>query len=65
VLEVVDELKARSPEFREWWSEQSVLEMQSGHKTYDHPFAGRMAFDFTVLVPGDAPNLRLVLVHPR
>jgi transcriptional regulator with XRE-family HTH domain len=61
ILEIVDDLKARSPEFREWWSEQAVAEAQSGHKTYEHPLIGRVSFDFTVLQATDCPNLRLVV----
>jgi transcriptional regulator with XRE-family HTH domain len=60
ILEVVDDLKERSPEFREWWAEQAVSEALSGHKTYAHPVLGELSFDFTVLQCADSPNLRLV-----
>jgi transcriptional regulator with XRE-family HTH domain len=64
ILQLVEELRATSPEFSRWWSEQAVSEMQSGHKTYDHPFAGSLRLDFSVLVPCDAPHLRLVVYVP-
>jgi transcriptional regulator with XRE-family HTH domain len=59
ILGIIDELERLSPEFRAWWSEQAVSEMYSGHSTYDHPFVGRLQFDYTLLEPADSRNLTL------
>ena len=61
---LVDELKATSAEFAAWWSEHAVSEAQSGHKTYQHPLAGELRFDFTSLVVCDAHGLRLIVSSP-
>jgi transcriptional regulator with XRE-family HTH domain len=57
VLSVVDGLRESSPEFRAFWAEQSVSEENSGHVTLDHPFVGRLRFDFAILSPRDSPSL--------
>jgi hypothetical protein len=64
ILEVVDELKERSAEFRAWWAEQAVSEAHSGHKTYLHPLLGPLRFDFNVFVAADSRNLKLVIYSP-
>jgi transcriptional regulator with XRE-family HTH domain len=61
IARLVDEMKAKSSQFREWWSEQTVAETKSGHKTYRHPKLGRMEFEFTILEVADNPNLRFVV----
>ena len=60
ILQLVEELRRSSREFAEWWSEHAVSEAQSGHKTYEHPLAGRLTFDFTNLLAADSPNLHLI-----
>jgi transcriptional regulator with XRE-family HTH domain len=59
VAELVDELAQQSQQFREWWAEQAVSEMNSGHVTYDHPFVGRLYFDFELLRVIESPGLTL------
>jgi transcriptional regulator with XRE-family HTH domain len=41
----VAELAERSPEFRAWWPRHDVRASHAGPKLYDHPIAGRMAFE--------------------
>jgi transcriptional regulator with XRE-family HTH domain len=64
VRALVDELAAATEEFRGWWSEHAVAEMNSGHQTYEHPLVGTLSMDFTVLQSADNPNLRLVVFLP-
>ena len=49
VVDVVSCLEEASPQFRIWWSEQTVREEYSGHWTSDHPFVGRMQLDYSNL----------------
>jgi transcriptional regulator with XRE-family HTH domain len=47
--ELVRLLRAKSPEFAAWWNDHDVQLGKEGVKIYDHPEAGRLSFDFTVL----------------
>jgi transcriptional regulator with XRE-family HTH domain len=64
IAELVDELTRASEEFRGWWLEHAVQEMKSGHQTYDHPDAGQLSLEFSILQSADSPNLRLVVFLP-
>jgi hypothetical protein len=60
VQELISDLTQRSPRFREWWAEQEVSdEMHCGHVTHDHPFVGRLSFDFELLAVLESPSLLL------
>jgi transcriptional regulator with XRE-family HTH domain len=59
ITSFVNDLKRDSPEFSVWWAEQVVSEGYSGHLTCDHPFVGRLEFEYTSLEPRDSPNLAL------
>ncbi|MGH9381699.1 MAG: helix-turn-helix transcriptional regulator [Thermoanaerobaculia bacterium] len=48
--ELIHLLRARSPEFVTWWDEHNVQLPGDGVKVYDHPEAGRLTFDYAVLV---------------
>lgn len=60
--ELVDLLRARSREFAEWWNYHDVQLVQDGVKCYDHPEAGRLSFDFTVLDLADERSASLHLI---
>jgi transcriptional regulator with XRE-family HTH domain len=47
--ELLELLRTRSPEFARWWNDHEVQLSQEGMKTYVHPEAGPLTFDFTVL----------------
>jgi transcriptional regulator with XRE-family HTH domain len=65
VLELVSDLSRRSSHFREWWAEQEVSqEMHSGHVTFDHPFVGRLCFDFELLGVLESPSLVVHVLVP-
>jgi transcriptional regulator with XRE-family HTH domain len=60
VQDLVSELTQKSPHFQEWWAEQEVSdEMHCGHQTFDHPFVGRLSFDFELLGVLESPSLML------
>jgi hypothetical protein len=58
----VDELSARSPEFRRWWSGRIVSTASRGVKRFHHPLVGPLTLDCdTWASPGD-PEQRLVVL---
>jgi len=57
--ELVDELKERSAEFRQWWEEHRVHQRTYGAKRIRHPLVGDLTVDYeTLTFPGD-PEIRL------
>jgi transcriptional regulator with XRE-family HTH domain len=60
--ELVQVLRSRSPEFETWWNENEIEMVQEGVKHYEHPEAGRLVFDFTVLEIQDERNASLRLI---
>jgi transcriptional regulator with XRE-family HTH domain len=64
--ELVTLLRSRSEQFERWWNENDVETVQEGVKHYEHPEAGRLVFDYTVLEVLDErmSSLRLVTYVP-
>jgi transcriptional regulator with XRE-family HTH domain len=64
--ELVSVLRTRSVEFERWWNENAIETSQEGVKHYEHPEAGRLVFDYTVLDVLDErmSSLRLVAYVP-
>ena len=60
--EIVRLVHERSAEFAGWWDEQLVQLPRDGTKYYDHPQAGRLSFDYTVLDVADERFASLQLV---
>ena len=60
----VEELKAHSDWFREWWDEHLVSDTQRGTKTIDHPKLGRLRLHHAQTVPTGSPELRLTIYAP-
>ncbi len=61
----IAELNRLSPEFRELWSRQDVLNLSEGRKTMHHPLVGDLTFDFLWLQTVDSPDLKLLIHTPR
>jgi transcriptional regulator with XRE-family HTH domain len=64
--ELVTLLRTRSEQFERWWHENDIEVFQEGVKHYEHPEAGRLVFDYSVLEVLDermAP-LRLIAYVP-
>lgn len=64
VTELVERLRAASPEFRAWWAEHDVATFQTRLRTYHHPRAGRLVFEYQQLSPAEWPGLRVVCQLP-
>jgi transcriptional regulator with XRE-family HTH domain len=64
VVALVDQLRGRSPELAAWWAQQDVAQFQARLRAYDHPRAGRLVFEYQVLVPAEWPHLRVVCQLP-
>ena len=47
--ELVTLLRTRSDQFERWWNENDIEAFQEGVKHYEHPEAGRLVFDYSVL----------------
>jgi transcriptional regulator with XRE-family HTH domain len=64
--ELVTLLRARSREFERWWNENDIGTSPEGVKHYQHPAAGRLVFDYSVLEVLDErmSSLRLVAYVP-
>jgi transcriptional regulator with XRE-family HTH domain len=64
--ELVTLLRTRSEQFERWWNENDIETSQEGVKHYEHPVAGRLVFDYSVLDVLDErmSSLRLVAYVP-
>ena len=60
----VADLAERSPEFRDWWPRHDARGSHSGPKLYDHPIAGRMAFEPMILRYEDDSMLWVMIKLP-
>lgn len=64
VVALVDRLKGASAEFAEWWPQADVARFQTRLRSYDHPRAGRLVFEYQQLTPSEWPALRVVCQLP-
>jgi transcriptional regulator with XRE-family HTH domain len=64
--ELVTLLRTRSEQFEAWWNQNDIETSQEGVKHYEHPEAGRLVFDYSVLDVLDErmSSLRLVAYVP-
>ena len=64
--ELVTLLRTRSEQFERWWNENDIEVSQEGVKHYEHPEAGRLVFDYSVLEVLDErmSSLRLIAYVP-
>jgi len=64
--ELVTLLRTRSEQFERWWTENDIEVFQEGVKHYEHPEAGRLVFDYSVLEVLDErmSSLRLIAYVP-
>jgi transcriptional regulator with XRE-family HTH domain len=63
-MEMIEELKRASEEFRAWWPRHDVLSGPEGKKINYHPKAGRIEFDQISLAVTDAPHLTVTINVP-
>ncbi|MFC6937592.1 helix-turn-helix transcriptional regulator [Actinomadura yumaensis] len=62
---LVADLTAASPEFGELWARHEVAADAQAVKAVEHPEAGRLVFEATLLPLADRPGHSLVLHNPR
>jgi transcriptional regulator with XRE-family HTH domain len=63
--ELIEDLKAISPEFRQWWPHHDARSTLEGHKVLEHPTLGRLEFDEVTLQVLNNPDLRIVIYAPQ
>ncbi|MEV6578747.1 helix-turn-helix transcriptional regulator [Streptomyces sp. NPDC051582] len=61
INEVVDTLRAKSPEFAELWSRHEVKGKTRQAKVFAHPEAGPLEIQFSAFTVNDAPHQQLVV----
>lgn len=64
VVSLVERLRATSPEFDTWWAQADVAQFQTRVRSYDHPRAGRLVFEYQQLTASEWPSLRVVVQLP-
>ncbi|GJG89379.1 transcriptional regulator [Gemmatimonadetes bacterium T265] len=62
---LVEEIGAKSAEFRAWWPEGGVQEFEEGIKRLRHPARGLIDLTYVALTPEGRPDLSLVTYLPR
>lgn len=62
--ELVEKLKAVSPEFKQMWSHHNVLGKDSGYREVNHPLVGKMAFQHGTFRVYDSPEMKFLLYVP-
>ena len=58
---LVDELRAKSPEFEAMWLDSDVLGPCEGMKRLRHPVLGTIALEFTALAIEGRPDLTMLV----
>lgn len=64
VVELIERLRAASPEFAQWWPQADVAQFQTRLRGYQHPRAGSLVFEYQQLTPSEWPALRVVCQLP-
>jgi len=59
--ELIEELKERSTEFRQWWEEHRVQQRTYGSKRMRHPRVGELTVDYETLTFPNDPEIRLFI----
>jgi transcriptional regulator with XRE-family HTH domain len=60
--ELIDDLRANSPEFKQLWAEHDVLGSTEGLKHFLHPELGEFILDYTGFEIPDAGDMRMVVM---
>jgi transcriptional regulator with XRE-family HTH domain len=64
VIDLVERLLARSPEFAVWWPEHDVAGFHTRLRRYHHPRAGELTFEYQQMIPAEWPYLRVICQLP-
>ena len=63
-LELVERLKAATPEFAEWWPRHDIKPLTQGSVQFQHPLVGRMLFEHMAFSVVDNPEQRVIALLP-
>jgi hypothetical protein len=63
-IELVERLRATSPLFEELWQRYGIKEYPQGVHTLNHPTAGQLAVEASLLGVVESPGLRMMLYTP-
>lgn len=63
-VELIEDLKEASLEFRRWWPRHDVKGNPEGRKELDHAIVGRLVLEHTTFQLHDDPDLKMVLFTP-
>ncbi|WP_329264892.1 helix-turn-helix transcriptional regulator [Streptomyces pseudovenezuelae] len=58
---LVEELSARDPQFRQWWTEHDVAMRGQGVKKLRHPVVGELTLDWNTLTCGTDPDQHIIV----
>nr|WKF61521.1 hypothetical protein HUO10_006052 [Paraburkholderia busanensis] len=61
---LISRLSQSSPEFARWWPQREVAHSLIGQKRIDHPFGGRMVFEYSSFGVGGSDDLKLIMFTP-
>jgi transcriptional regulator with XRE-family HTH domain len=62
--ELIDDLKAVSPEFCRWWPHHDMRSALDTHKVIEHPTLGRLEFEHLTLQLLSEPDVRIMVYSP-
>ncbi len=63
-VQLIEELKANSPEFNEWWPLHDIYDDSGVYKQFNHPVAGTLEFESSCFDVPDNSGLRLFIHVP-
>ena len=61
LLTLIDELRARDPDFACWWEDFGVRDYSSVAKRIQHPLAGELSFDIEIISAPHQADQRLIV----
>jgi transcriptional regulator with XRE-family HTH domain len=61
-VQLVERLKAVSPDFAQWWPRHDIRPMSEGRRQYHHPVGGQMVVEHATFLVGDNPDMRFLVL---
>ncbi len=62
---LVDDLRRRSPLFKQCWTEHAVVDRTGGERIFDHPRQGRLHYEQIAFALANRPDFKLVMLVPQ
>src|SRR5579871_6173529 len=63
--ELIEDLKAASPEFCQWWPHHDAMPTLDMHKVMQHPVLGLLEFEHMVLQVASDPDVKITIYAPN